>query len=240
MLRVYLCEDNEKQRDVFRIFIKETIAAEKLDMELYLVTENPYILLNSVKEDPKISLYFIDVDLGEDKNGIKFAEQIREYDPNGFIVFITTHAEMCYLTFKYKVEAMDYIIKDNYSSINQNIKKCILAANKKYLNKAKEENKKFVIKSDDRVIKIDYKDILFFETTEIKHKVRLYSVNRQVEFYSQMKEIEEKLDDRFIRCHRAFIINKDKVKEVDKSNRLIHMEDGQTCFLATRAFKYFK
>ncbi len=240
MLRVYLCEDNEKQRDVFRIFIKETIAAEKLDMELYLVTENPYILLNSVKEDPKISLYFIDVDLGEDKNGIKFAEQIREYDPNGFIVFITTHAEMCYLTFKYKVEAMDYIIKDNYSSINQNIKKFILAANKKYLNKAKEENKKFVIKSDDRVIKIDYKDILFFETTEIKHKVRLYSVNRQVEFYSQMKEIEEKLDDRFIRCHRAFIINKDKVKEVDKSNRLIHMEDGQTCFLATRAFKYFK
>ena len=32
---------------------------------------------------------------------------------------LRTHAEMSYLTFLYKVEAMDYIIKDNYKNISK-------------------------------------------------------------------------------------------------------------------------
>ena len=54
-------------------------------------------------------------DLGADINGINLGEEIRQLDPTGYIIFITTHAELSHLTFKYKVEALDYIIKDDFS-----------------------------------------------------------------------------------------------------------------------------
>ena len=48
-----------------------------------------------------------------DINGIKLGSEIRKYDPIGNIIFVTSHSELTYLTFVYKVSAMDFIFKDD-------------------------------------------------------------------------------------------------------------------------------
>lgn len=237
MLSVIVCEDNEEQRNRITKFIEDSIMIENLDMKIALSAEDPEEIIEYLKNNEVSGLYFLDVDLQSDMNGIKLAEAIREYDPRGFIVFVTTHAEMSYLTFIYKVEAMDYIIKDNYETIKERIHQCILNAHKKYSSKATELQKNFTIKVEDKIISIEYNKILFFETSNIIHKVVLHAIDRQIEFYSKMKEIEEKLDSRFYRCHRSFLVNKDNIKEIDKNNRVIHMINGQECLVATRLLK---
>lgn len=237
MLSVIVCEDNEEQRKRITNFIEDSIMIENLDMKIALSAEDPKEIIEYLKNNEISGLYFLDVDLQSDMNGIKLAEAIREYDPRGFIVFVTTHAEMSYLTFIYKVEAMDYIIKDNYETIKERIHQCILNAHKKYSSKATELQKNFTIKVEDKIISIEYNKILFFETSNIIHKVVLHAIDRQIEFYSKMKEIEEKLDSRFYRCHRSFLVNKDNIKEIDKNNRVIHMINGQECLVATRLLK---
>lgn len=237
MLSVIVCEDNEEQRKRITNFIEDSIMIENLDMEIALSAEDPEEIIEYLKNNEVSGLYFLDVDLQSDMNGIKLAEAIREYDPRGFIVFVTTHAEMSYLTFIYKVEAMDYIIKDNYETIKERIHQCILNAHKKYSSKATELQKNFTIKVEDKIISIEYNKILFFETSNVIHKVILHAIDRQIEFYSKMKEIEEKLDSRFYRCHRSFLVNKDNIKEIDKNNRVIHMINGQECLVATRLLK---
>lgn len=237
MLKVFICEDNKTQKERFREIVDNIIVIENYDMEIGLVTEDPYEIIENIKENTISGLYFLDVDLHSDINGIQLAEQIRKYDPRGFIVFITTHAEMSYLTFMYKVEAMDYIIKDNYKNISDRIKDCIKNAHDKYKTKSSELQKVFSIKVDDKVINVDFNDIIFFETSATIHKVILTCTNRQVEFYSNMKDVEEKLDERFCRCHTSFIINKDKIKEVDKKNRIIYMITGDECIASTRGIK---
>lgn len=234
MLNVIICEDNENQRKRISKFIENSIMIENLDMEILLSTGKPDEIIDYLKKNEVSGLYFLDIDLQSDINGIKLAETIREYDPRGFIVFITTHAEMSYLTFIYKVEAMDYIIKDNPEIIKERIHQCILNAHRKYSSKATEMQKNFIIKVEDRIISIEYNKILFFETSNIIHKVILHAVDRQIEFYSKMKEVEKKLDSRFYRCHRSFLVNKDNIKEIDTRNRVIHMINGQECLIATR------
>ena len=165
------------------------------------------------------------------------AEKIREYDPRGFIVFITTHAEMSYLTFIYKVEAMDYIIKDNFKNIRDSIHKCILNANKKYLSKTTELQKNFTVKVQDKVISMEYDKILFFETSPTIHKIILHGTDRSIEFYSKMKDIQDKLDSRFCRCHRSYLINKDNIKEINRSERVVYMINGESCLVSTRLIK---
>ena len=111
MLKAFICEDNKNQREKLTKIIEDIILIENYDMDLGLSTSDPYELINSITGTTNTGIYFLDVDLHSDINGIQLAEKIREHDPRGFIVFITTHAEMSYLTFIYKVEAMDYIIK---------------------------------------------------------------------------------------------------------------------------------
>lgn len=237
MIKVFICEDNKRQREKFTETIENSIIIENFDMEVALSTENPDDIIIYLKNNNVSGLYFLDVDLKSNINGIKLAELIREYDPRGFIVFVTTHAEMSYLTFIYKVEAMDYIIKDNYQNVNARIHQCIINANKKYTSKTTAIQKNFNIKAKDKIINVEYDKILFFETSTIIHKVILHAIDRQIEFYSNMKNIEENLDDRFYRCHRSFLVNKDNIKEIDISNKIIKMINDETCQASTRLIK---
>ena len=47
----------------------------------------------------------------------------------------------------------------------------------------------------------------------------------------------EKLDDRFYRCHRAYIVNKNRIKEINKVDRLIYMDNGAECLASFRLIK---
>lgn len=237
MLNVFICEDNKKQLDKFTKIIRDTIMIEDFDMQVVLSTVNPYQVLEYIQAHHSAGIYFLDVDLGCDINGIKLGEKIRRYDPRGFIIYITTHAEMSYLTFSYKVEALDYIIKDNFDNVKNRIRQCILNANEKYSAETNDLQKNFYIKSNDKVVHIEYNKILFFETSSTVHKITVHAVDRQIEFYGHMKDIAEKVDERFHRCHRSYLVNKDKIKEIDKKNRVVYLVNGQKCLVSVRGMR---
>lgn len=237
MLKIFLCEDNEEQRNKFEKIVDNIIMIENYDMSLQMSTGDPYEILDYLKDNNTSGIYFLDVDLHTDINGIQLAEKIREHDPRGFIIFVTTHAEMSYLTFLYKVEAMDYIIKDNYQNIQQRISDCIKNAHDKYSSKVTDLQKVFSIKVNDKIINVDFDEIIFFETSPTIHKVILHCKNRQIEFYSKMKDVEAMVDDRFCRCHNSYLINKDKMKEIDKKDRIVYMVNGEECLVSTRGIK---
>lgn len=237
MLKVFICEDNKEQLMNFKKIVNNVLLIENFDMELALATSSPHELIEYINGGTISGIYFLDIDLHADINGIELAEKIRKIDPRGFIIFVTTHAEMSYLTFIYKVEAMDFIIKDNYKNIKERIHECIKNANEKYSCKAG-INKVFNIKSEDMVINIDYNNIIFFETSPSIHKVIVHCEDRQIEFYGRMKEIEEIVKgDNFYRCHTSFIINKSKIEKIDKKNRVVYMTSGEECLISTRGLK---
>lgn len=113
MIDVYICEDIKEQRDVIAHYVKAAILIQEYDMKLLISTDNPEELIEQLKKSENTGLYFLDIDLKSSKNGLMLAKEIREYDPRGFIVFITSHSEMSFITFQYKVEALDFILKVN-------------------------------------------------------------------------------------------------------------------------------
>lgn len=240
MLKVFICEDDKNQLDKINKYVESIIFAEDLDMDISLATSNPYDILNFLESNNVNGLYILDVDLKTSINGIELAEKIREYDPRGFIVFITAHSEMSYLTFKYKVEAMDYIIKDDYKEIKDRIHECILYACKRYSSPSNTIQEVFTLESDGQIINIEYDKIIFFETSHIPHKIILHTINRRIEFYDSMKNIEEQLSEKFYRCHESFIVNTNNIKKVDKLKRTIHMINGQKCVASIRKIRKLK
>ena len=237
MLDIFVCEDNAAQRRTVVNIIQNTVLIEELDMQLTLDTGDPYMLLEKVKTSQNTGIYFLDIDLNSNMNGMKLAQQIRLYDPRGFIIFITAHSELSDMTFQYRVEAMDFVLKDNPAEMKVKLRECLLKAMERYTLQTNKTHKVYTIEAGGRKISVDYDDILFFETSSNIHKVILHAKDHQIEFPSTLKELTGVLDSNFVRCHRAFLVNKNNIKEVDTKNRILHFANGETCLMSTRMMK---
>lgn len=234
MIDIFICEDNQKQLVLFTQNIRDTIMIEELDMEIALATTNPHAVLDRLADTENLGLFFLDIDLKSDIDGLMLAQRIRKQQPRCFIIFLTSHSEMSFLTFQYKVEALDFIIKDTAEHIKYKIHECLLDVQQKYTSLNNNINKTFVIRHADKYISIDFDDILFFETSNNIHKILLHAHKRVIEFNGQLKEIEHQLDHRFYRCHRSYIINKDAIAEADFDAMNLLMKNGETCPIAVR------
>ena len=237
MLDIFVCEDNAIQRQSIVKTIQNAVLIEELDMQLVLDTGDPYVLLEKVKTSQNTGIYFLDIDLNSSMNGMKLAQQIRLFDPRGFIIFITAHSELSYMTFQYRVEAMDFVLKDNPAEAELKIKECLLNAMERYTLQTNRTHKVYTIEISGRKISIDYEDILFFETSSNIHKVILHAKDRQIEFPGTIKELASALSGDFVRCHQSFLINKKNIKEIDAKSRIIHFINGETCLMSTRMMK---
>lgn len=237
MLNIFVCEDDPMQRKNVVQIIKNTVLIEELDMRLILDTPNPYELLEAVKTSQNTGIYFLDIDLKCDMNGMKLAQQIRMFDPRCFIIFVTSHSELSYMTFQYRVEAMDFVLKDNPAEAKVKIRECLLNASERYALQSNKTHKVYTIEIGERKISVDYNDILFFETSSNIHKVILHAKDRQIEFSGSIKELEKALGDNFVRCHRSLLVNRNNIKETDTKNRIIYFANGETCLMSLRMMK---
>ena len=241
MLLIYICEDNHSQREFIENCVKNYLMIEEdIDARLVLSTENPYDLLNYLSNNTiSTGLYFLDVNLQTDINGLELAMKIRELDNFAKIVFITTHSELSYMTFTYKVEAMDYIIKENIGELTGRISDCIKVAYKRYLSEKESKQSVFKFKVGNKIRVVNFNDIFFFESSCVPHKIILHLENTNIEFYGTIKELEE-LGDEFCRCHKSFVVNKNKIKYIDKINMEVIMNNDESCLISIRGMKKLK
>lgn len=232
MLKVIICDDNLAYRDKLKQIIENTILRENLDLNVEICTEDPEEIIKYIEKNNITGIYFLDVDLKNNVNGIRLGEKIRDLDPKGFIIFTTIHMEMSYLAFKYKVEAMDYVIKDE-EDFKQRVNSCLIKAYNTYYKESFKEGY-ISINEDSRIINIKLSNILFIETSSTAHKIRVHEENRQIEFYGNLKDMQEKLTPNFYRCHKSYIVNKDKIEEIDMKNNKIVMVNGEECYVSFR------
>ncbi len=192
MIHIYICEDNQTQLESFQKYISDSVMIEELDMQIALATRSPQELLDAVFADKNTGLFFLDIELNSEMNGLTLAQQIRRIQPRCFIIFITSHLEMGFLTFQYKVEALDFIIKNSPEQIKSRIHECLLDVDRKYTSLNNRQNT-FIIHQNNRYTAFSYDEIIFFETSGNIHKMILHARNRVIEFTGQLKDMEKEL-----------------------------------------------
>jgi two-component system, LytTR family, response regulator LytT len=171
-----------------------------------------------VLEDHEIQLIFIDINMPE-LNGLEFVKSLTD---KPYIVFTTAYSEHAVEGFQ--VDAADYLLKPiTYSSFLKaanKVKNLIeLNANSQKESIRATTNHLFV-KSDYKLIRIELDDIKYIES---QHEyIRIHLINSApVLTQLSMKSIEEQLPtDRFMRVHRSFIVNLEKISIIER-NRIV-------------------
>lgn len=235
-MNIFILEDDLVQQQSLKQMIQELCKEENIEYNHLIVTAKPSVILENLSLPSSHNLYFLDMEINEhEETGLEVAETIRKTDPYGTIAFITTHSEMIPLTFSYKVSALDFIEKDQAElAIRGSVRSCLALAAKRVQHSV--SNDAFILKNKYTNLQLPYTEIYYFETTGISHKLRLVTEKKVIEFYGELKEIEE-MDDRLIRCHRAFVININNVTSIDRTNKTISFPNGDTCFVSRRLIK---
>lgn len=159
--------------------------------------------------DKHIDLLFLDIQMPE-LNGLEFSKMVSLHTR---IVFTTAFEQ--YAIDGYRVNALDYLLKPiSYVEFLQ-------AANKalQWFERSikPEEIESIYVKSDYKLLQIELKKILYIEG--LKDYVKIYTADnpRPVLSLMSMKAMEELLPaNRFMRVHRSFIVQKDKIRIIDR------------------------
>jgi DNA-binding LytR/AlgR family response regulator len=180
--------------------------------------------LASLNDNP-VDLLFLDIQMPE-LNGLEFSRIV-----GGETRIIFTTAFEQYALDSYKVNALDYLLKpisypDFLVSANKALQWFeILRKNEEPAQVAqasgKEEIESIFIKTEYKLLQISLNKILYIEG--LKDYVKIYTEDNihPVLSLMSMKAMEELLPSRnFIRVHRSFIVQADKIKVIER-NRIV-------------------
>ncbi|BDR55552.1 LytR/AlgR family response regulator transcription factor [Xylocopilactobacillus apis] len=240
MIKIYVCDDQEVHLQAITQIIENRIAFEEISMELVLATTNPSELLERFNSQ-EINVYFLDIDLSDEQyDGLNLALKIRESDPNGFIIFITSHLEFGMLIFEYKIGALNYIVKTAdpellKSKINSTID-TICERTQNSVNQHEQEIK-FASGRGDKYILIS--DLIALELVG-NHKLEIVSKHQVFNCNGSLGQFEDELPNHFIRCRRDMLVNLNEVVTCSVKEEMITMSNGFTISCSRWQINKFK
>ena len=171
----------------------------------------------SFLQENEIDLMFVDINM-PDLSGMDFVKSLKN-PPK--VIFTTAYSE--YAIEGFKVDAIDYLLKPiGYSDFLKAADKAKERISPKITEDTHiESNEKFLfIKSEYKILRINLSDIKYIEG--MREYVRIHIENQTaVMSLMSMKKMEEYLpDSNFMRIHRSFIVNLNKIHTIER-NRII-------------------
>lgn len=230
MLPVYICEDDERIREAERLFLEKQIFIEGYDMEIVLCTESPEVLLEHLVQEKRQGIYFLDVELkGASMNGFQLGQEIRKVDARGFLIYVTAFSDLAFETFRYYLEALDYICKQEPEQMYAGLSRCLKVAAERVSREQGGQQAYFTVKTLDVVRHIPLEEILYFTTSGRTHRLELHARQERLDFIGSIQELEERLKPHFIRVHRAYLIRADQIAQVDRKAKEVVLKNGERC-----------
>lgn len=181
-------------------------------LELVGASSNPVKALEDIVRITP-DLIFLDIQMPE-LNGLDFSRMI-----GGKSKIIFTTAFEKYAVESYRLNALDYLMKPiPYSDFLNAAEKALVAKGSPVENMAVES---IFVRSDYKLKKVEIKDIQYVEGLKDYVKIHLEGKPEPVTSLMSLKGMEELLPpSKFMRVHRSFIVNIDKVKVIER-NRIV-------------------
>ena len=190
------------------------------------------------------AIAFLDIDM-PGMNGIELGNCLRQVKKPPYLVYVTAYGQ--YAVHAFKVGARGYVLKPFLErDISDQIDAALESLQEKQGIQQKDGVEKFVasnrinkiaVELDGKYGLLDQQEILMAYAQKRLVYLRAHEQTYTTKY--SLSELEGKLNrDLFLRCHRNYIINLNRVKEVlpwFHSTFLLVMDDGQTQIPVSRA-----
>lgn len=205
MVKVLILEDEYPIREI----LKE-IACNNLFIDEVIDTPSGKEAIRLAKEHkPDIILLDIGLDKEKEINGIEVAKMIKKLNPKAYFVFVTGYPKYVFESFQ--VHPYDYTLKP----FSKNKVKEVINAIADKITKENDyvrNQDNIVIKTRNEILFIPQDDIIIAEKQD-KYTV-IYMKGNIVKTDRTLNEFEKRLGKNFLRVHKSFIVNINKIKKI--------------------------
>jgi DNA-binding LytR/AlgR family response regulator len=162
-----------------------------------------------------VDLIFLDINLPR-LSGIRFVKTLNH---PALIIFTTAYPEFAAEGFE--TNAVDYLVKPfSFERFMKAVNKAIELADfrkKKEIpqNKDSNRNHEFILlRSDKKIFKINFEDILYFESTG--DYIKVHCTDKKIIIHETIKNLVTQLPvDQFTRVHKSFVISVSKIRMIE-------------------------
>ena len=205
MIKVAFCDDELSMLNELRILLDQYRVDRKQDIN-YTAFHNPFDLLAEIERGIRYDVLFLDV-LMPGENGIDVAAEIRNYDSNVKIIFLTSSAEFAVQS--YKVAAYFYMLKPIYKENFWGLLDNVLSMCEK------EQTSSLILRCKSGITRIEPK---YLEYCEVIHRTLFIHLSngKTLETIGSLDELNKQLIPygNFFRPHRSYLVNFDYVKNL--------------------------
>lgn len=206
MITIGICDDEAGMLEELAEKINYFFLREQVKIKVVLFSGGRELLLYNKHLD----VIFLDIQM-DGPDGMVTARSLRNQGYKGFLIFVTVLEELVFDAFS--VEAYDYLVKPLGDSRFELVMKRL----KKSLRHMEESN--LLIQKGHESIIIPFDDIIYCEV--INRKIYLHITGcKTIDYYDRLEKLEQKLDNRFFKCHRSYLINLKYVRS---------LKNGQAC-----------
>ena len=214
MLNIAVCDDEKCMSEKLKKMTEDFFRKKNTDISVVEYSSGEELL----KSNERIDILFLDIGM-QGMDGIETAGRLRAHGYSGFLIFITVLKEMVFRSFE--VQPFDYLVKPVQEEyFEKTMERLFLSMQ----DKLSPEKTNLLVRKGCESNIISFQDIICCEI--IDRKVYLYLVSGEViDYYERIENLEKKLDGRFFRCHRSYLINLNHLKSY--RNNTAYMADGK-------------
>lgn len=223
-------EDDIKTQDSIKKVLRKAIISKDNNIQTLYFTKYNKELKHIIEDTAFRKVYIMDIELASKKNGIEIAKEIRMHDWESEIIFITCHDNMFETVYRNVYEVFDFIEKffDMEKRLEEDIK---LIFQKNF------DNKMFKITSRNIDLQIYYRAITYILRDKEERKVIIHTDSNIFKISMNLTNIEDYLDDRFIKVHRSCIVNHQRVHQWMWPNNSFMLDNGEKIPYLSRKYK---
>ena len=172
--------------------------------------DNPLKAMDQLMQG-KTDLLFLDIQMPK-MTGLEFLKTL-PHPP--MVIFTTAYPQ--YAVEGFELNAVDYLLKPfSFERFMKAVMKAraLKDSGEKGVQSGAADPDYFYIKSDNKLIKIDYEAILFVEA--LQNYVAVHTTEKKYITYLTFKSVEEHLPaNRFVRTHKSYIVSANKIESIE-------------------------
>ena len=192
-----IVDDEISSQKVLQHFVSKTDVLQLMETCSSAAEAFEYLQLHTDTD-----LIFLDINM-PNQSGLDFYKNLK-HPPK--VIFTTAYPQ--YAVEGFEVEALDYLLKPiSYQRFLTAIGKAI-----KLFSETEDLTDYIVLKENKSLHKVFYKDILYVEA--FGDYVKVHTNNKTIVTHSTFKNIKEKLPAYFIRVHKSFCVNTNRLEQV--------------------------
>ena len=212
MIKIAFCDDDMEVLHQMNELL-DRYRVERNEDITYAAFQSPFELLTEIEKGIRPDILFLDVVM-PGQNGMDVAKEIRQYDTNMKIIFLTSSPE--FAVESYSVGAYFYQLKPIWEESFFRLMDAVLAECEK-----KKKNS-LILRSKDGITRIDLQQLEYCEV--LGRKLLFHLENGAVlESAGSLDDLAGQLmqHSNFLRPHRSFLVNMEYIQNI--SSRSIKM-----------------